>query len=66
MLDWDVDLSWGQAVVSCLPQKELYFPTTKIIIKEVLLWLLLCILIIVNALGIDDSKSCTRNGSHTE
>lgn len=66
MLDWDVDLSSGQAVVSCLPQKELYFPTTKIITKEVLLCLLLCILLIVNALEIDNSKSCTRNGPHTE
>lgn len=61
MLDWDMDLS-----CFLLATKNLYFPATKVIIKEVLLWLLLCILITVNALGIDNSKSCTRNGLHTE
>lgn len=57
---------WGQAVVSCSPCKELYFPTTKTIIKEILLLLLLYFLILEDALEIDSSKSCIRNAPHTE
>lgn len=56
----------GQTVVSCSLWKELYFTTTKIIVKEILLWLLLYFLILVYALGIDKSEFCIRNDPHTE
>lgn len=60
-----LDLSLRASSGFLLANKELYFPTTKIIIKDILLWLLLYFLILVDALGIN-SKSCIRNGPHTE